>query len=134
MRGRWAHNSWRGGVLLPRPPTVLEMVMQCPGWCWDGGDGRTGPMAMEVSGLASLMSRRSLVRAWSSRLSHLLGLRRPLLRARRISRTGVGGTVSWECRLPCRTTSHRGGDGLTGGVRRTVPGAIPRRFVAWIRL
>jgi hypothetical protein len=24
--------------------------MQCPGWCWDGGDGRTGLMATEVTG------------------------------------------------------------------------------------
>jgi hypothetical protein len=47
--GHGVHSSRRGGVLSPRPPTVLGMVMQCPGWCWgrqgwshrtdgDGGD------------------------------------------------------------------------------------------------
>jgi hypothetical protein len=119
--GRWAHSSWRGSILSPRPPTVLEMVMQCPGWCCDGREGRTGPMATEVTGLAGLISQRSLVRAWSSRLSPLRGLRRPLSRARHVSRMGVGGTVSRDCRLACRTASHSGGDGLTGGVGGTVP-------------
>jgi hypothetical protein len=71
--GHEAHNSQRGGVLSPRPPTVLGMVMQCPGWCWDGGDGRTEPMATEVTGPAGLTSRRSTVRAWSSRPSSLRG-------------------------------------------------------------
>jgi hypothetical protein len=111
--------AWRR---LVTPPTVLETVMQCPGWCWDGGDGRTGPMATEVTGLAGLTSRRSPVWAWSSRPSPIRGLRRPLSRARRVSRTGVGGTVSRDCRLPCRTASHSGGDGLTGGVGGTVQG------------
>jgi hypothetical protein len=120
--GRWAHSNRRGNVLTPHPPTVLEMVMQCPGWCWDGRDGRTGPMAMEVSGLAGLTSQRSPMWAWSSRLSPLRGLRRPLSRVWRVSRTGVGSIVSRDCRLPCRTVSHSGGDGLTGGVGRTVPG------------
>jgi hypothetical protein len=96
--------------------------MQCPGWRWDGGDGRTGPMATEVIGPAGLTSRRCPVRAWSSRPSSLRGLHRPLSRARRVNRTGVGGTVPRDCRRPCRTASHSGGDGLTGGVGGTVPG------------
>jgi hypothetical protein len=96
--------------------------MQCLGWCRDGGDGRTGPMATEVTGPTGLMSRRSPVRAWSSRPSPFRGLRRPLSRAWRVSRTGVGVTVSRDCRRPCRTASHSGGDGLTGGVGGTVPG------------
>jgi hypothetical protein len=78
-------------------------------------------MATEVTGLAGLTSQRSLVRAWSSRLSPLRGLRRPLLRVRHVSRVGVGGTVSRDCRLACRTVSHSGGDGLTWGVGGTVP-------------
>jgi hypothetical protein len=85
--------------------------MQCPRWCWDGGDGRTRPMVTEVTGPAGLTSRRSPVRAWSSRPSPLRGLLRPLSRARRVNRTGVGGT-----------TSHSGGDGLTGEVGGTVSG------------
>jgi hypothetical protein len=104
--GRRAHSSRRGDVLSPRPPTALEMVMQCPGWCWDGGDGRTGPMATEVTGPAGPTSRRSPVWAWSSRPSSLRGIRRPLLRARRVGRTGVGGTVPRNCRRPCRIASH----------------------------
>jgi hypothetical protein len=72
--------------------------MQCPGWCWDSGDGRTGPMTTEVTGPAGLTSRCSPVWARSSRLSPLRGLRRPLSWAQRVSRTGVGGTVSRDCR------------------------------------
>jgi hypothetical protein len=53
-----AHSSRRAGVLSSRPPTVLGMVMQCPGWCWGSGDGRTGPMATEVTGPAGPTSRR----------------------------------------------------------------------------
>jgi hypothetical protein len=96
--------------------------MQCPGWHWGSGDGRTRPMATEVTGPAGPTSRRSLVRAWTSRPSSLRGLRHHLSRARRIGRTGVGGTVPRDCRRPCRTTSHSGGDGLTGGVGGTVSG------------
>jgi hypothetical protein len=119
--GRRAHSSRRGDVLSPRPPTVLEMVMQCPGWCWDGGDGCTEPMATEVTGPAGPTSRRSPVRAWSSRPSSLRGLRRPLSMARCVGCTGVGGTVPRDCCRPCHTMSHSGGDGLTGGVGGTVP-------------
>jgi hypothetical protein len=62
-----AYNSRRGDVLSPRTPTAHGMVMQCPGWCWDGGDGRTRPIAMEVTGPAGLTSRRSPGQAWSRR-------------------------------------------------------------------
>jgi hypothetical protein len=77
---------------------------------------------MEVTSPAILTSRCSPVWAYSSRLFPLRGLRRPLSRARRVSRMGVGGTVSRDCRRPCRTASHSGGDRLTGGVGGTVPG------------
>jgi hypothetical protein len=43
--------------------------MQCPGWCWDDGDGRTGPMVTEVTGPAGLTSRRGPGQAWNRRLS-----------------------------------------------------------------
>jgi hypothetical protein len=123
--GHRVHNSRRGGVLSPPPPhthTVLGMVMQCPGWCWDGGDGRTGPMATEVTSPVGPASRRSPVRVWSSRPSSIRGLCRPLSRVRRVGHTGVGGTVPQGCCWPCRTASHSGGDGLIGGVGGTVPG------------
>jgi hypothetical protein len=96
--------------------------MQCPGWCWDDGGVRTGPMETEVTGLAGPTSRRSPVRAWSSRPSSFRGLRRPLSREWRFGRTGVGGTVPRDCHRPCRTASHSGGDCLTGGVGGTVSG------------
>jgi hypothetical protein len=79
-------------------------------------------MTTKVTGPAVLTSRRSPVRAWTSRPSSLRGLRRPLSRARRGGRIGVGGIVPQDCRRPCRTASHSDGDGLTGGVGRTVPG------------
>jgi hypothetical protein len=88
--GRRAHSSWRGCVLSPRTSTAPGMAMQCLGWCRDGGDDRTGPMAMEVTGPAGLMSRRSPGQAWNWRPSPLRGFRRPLSRVRRVSRTRVG--------------------------------------------
>jgi hypothetical protein len=42
---------------------------------------------------------------------------------------GVCGTVSRGCRLPCRTTSHSGGDGLTGELAEQCRGVIPRHIV-----
>jgi hypothetical protein len=108
--------------------------MQCPGWCWDGGDVRTGPVATEVTAPAGLTSRHSLVRAWSSRPSPFRGLHRPLLRVWRVGRTGVDDAMSRDCRRPCRTASHSGGDGPIGGVGGTVLGHDSRRVVAWIRL
>jgi hypothetical protein len=77
---------------------------------------------MEVTGLAGLTSRRSPGKAWNRRLSPLCGFRRPLSRARHVSRMRVGGTVSQDSHRPCRTASHNGGDGLTGEVGGTAPG------------
>jgi hypothetical protein len=99
------------------------MVMQWPGWRRNGGDGRTGPMVTEVTGPAGPTSQHSPMRAWSSRLPPIRGLRRHFSRVRHDSRTGVGGTVPrGHCR-PCCTASHSGGDGLSGGVG----GAVPER-------
>jgi hypothetical protein len=98
--GRTRHSSRRGDVLSPHTSTASGMAMQCPGWCLDGGDGRTGPMATEVTGSAVLTSRRSPGQTWKrclSRRSHgvpLRGFRRPLSRARCVNRTRVDGTVS----------------------------------------
>jgi hypothetical protein len=60
-----AHNNWRGCVLSSHTPTTSGMVVQCPGWCRYGGDGRTGPTVMEVTGPAGLTSRRSPGQAWN---------------------------------------------------------------------
>jgi hypothetical protein len=85
-------------------------------------------MATTVTGPASPTSRHSSVRAWSSRPSSLRGLRRPLSRVQCVVRMGVGGTVPRECRWPCRSASHSGGDGLTGGVGGTVPGCDSQAY------
>jgi hypothetical protein len=108
--------------------------MQFPGWCCDGGDGRTGPLATEVTTRTGLTSQRSPERAWSSRLSPFRVLCCPLSRVQRVCRMRVGGTVSRDCRWPCRAASHSDGDGLTGGVAEQCPGVIPRHVVARIRL
>jgi hypothetical protein len=55
--GRTGHSSGRGDVLSPHGSTAPGMVIQCPGWRRDGEDGRTGPMATEVTGPAVLTSR-----------------------------------------------------------------------------
>jgi hypothetical protein len=83
--------------------------VQCPGWRWDGGVGHTGPLVTEATGPAGLMSQRSPGQAWSRRPSPLRGLRRPLSRARRVSRT--------EWAIQCHRTgaSH-------AAQRRTVAG------------
>jgi hypothetical protein len=88
------HSNGRGDVPSPRASTASGMAMQCPGWCRDDGDGRTGPTATEVTGPAGLTSRRSPGQAWNRRLSPLRGFRRPVSRARHVSRTRVGSTVS----------------------------------------
>jgi hypothetical protein len=71
--GRTRHNSVRGDVPSPRASTASGMVMQCPEWCRDGGDGRTGPTATEVTGSAGLTSRRSPGQAWNRRPSPFEG-------------------------------------------------------------
>jgi hypothetical protein len=98
--------------------------MQWPGWRRDGGDGRTGPMATEVTAPTGLTSRRSPVRAWSSRSSSLRGLRRPFSRVRRVGRTGVGGIVPQGCCWPCRTAA---GVVSPGESAEQCRGVIPRR-------
>jgi hypothetical protein len=92
--GRTRHNNGCGDVPSPNASTTSEMAMQCPRWCHDGGDGRTGPTTTEVTGPACLMSRRSPWQAWNRRLSPLRGFRRPILRARRVNRMRAGGIVS----------------------------------------
>jgi hypothetical protein len=71
MGGRTRHNSGCGDVPSPRASIASGMVMQCPGWCRDGGDGRTGPMATEVTSPAGLTSRRSPRQVWNRRPSPL---------------------------------------------------------------
>jgi hypothetical protein len=96
--------------------------VQWLGWRRDGGDGRTGPMATEVTVPPARRHGVVLERAWHSCSSSLRGLRRPFSRVRCVGRTGVGGTVPQGYCWPCRTTSHSGRDGFARGVGRAVPG------------
>jgi hypothetical protein len=88
------HSGRRGGVLSPCTPIVSGMALQCLGWCYSGGDGRTGPMVTEGTRLTSLASWRCPGRAQSRRLSPFRGFRRLSLRVRHADRTKVGSTVS----------------------------------------
>jgi hypothetical protein len=115
--GRTRYSCWRGGVLLPHVP-------QCRVWWCSGQDGRTGPMAMEVTAPTGLTSRRRPARVQSSCALSLRGFRRPFSRARGAGRTGVGGTVPQG-----RTASRSGGESA-----EQWRGMIPRRVVAWVRL
>jgi hypothetical protein len=65
--GRKGHNSRCGGVLSPHTPTTSGMVLQCPGWRRDGGDGRTGPMVTEETRLTGPTSRHGPGRARNRR-------------------------------------------------------------------
>jgi hypothetical protein len=50
----------------------------------------------------------------------------PPSRARRVSRTVVGGTASWSSHRPHRIVLHSGRDGLPQGVGGTTPGRDSR--------
>jgi hypothetical protein len=78
--GRRMHSSGRGDVLSSRAPTAPGMVLQCPGWWHNGGDGRTGPEVTEKTRSTSLTSRcrPAWVRGWRPYLFR--GFRRPLSR------------------------------------------------------
>jgi hypothetical protein len=128
------HSSRRGGVLSSHASTASGMLVQWPGWRCDGGDGRTGPMATEVTAPTGLTSWRSPVWAWSSRSSSLRGLRRPF------SRCGAPAVREWVAQrhgvvagrsAHCRTVAGMASPGELAEQCRVV---IPRRIVAWICL
>jgi hypothetical protein len=83
--------AWR--CLVAACSTASGMVMQWPEWRRGDRDGRTGPMATEVTAPTGLTSRCCPVQARSSCASSPRGFCRPFSRVRRASRTGVGGTV-----------------------------------------
>jgi hypothetical protein len=115
------YSAWQR--LVSPSPTVKEMVMQCPGWCWrwrgwphrTDGDGGDWPRRPSFTALS--LCGGSIVARLPFEGSTVLF-------------RGCGELAVWEwvaqCHRvvarPCRTTSHSGGDGLTGGVGRAVPG------------
>jgi hypothetical protein len=52
------YNDGDGDVLLCRAPIAPGMVLQCPRWEQNGGDGRTRPELAEETRSASPTSRR----------------------------------------------------------------------------
>jgi hypothetical protein len=129
--GRKRHSSGRGSILSPGAPTVSGMMLQCPGWRRDGGDGRTGPMVMEETRLTSPTSWCRPRRARSRRPSPFRGFRRPPSRVWHVGRT------KWVAQC------HRDDSGLTeqcctvpgmaspGGLAEQRQDMTPR--CAWVR-
>jgi hypothetical protein len=52
------HNNGRGNVSSSQAPTTSGMVLQCPGWWHNGGDGHIGPEVTEETCFTGLTSRR----------------------------------------------------------------------------
>jgi hypothetical protein len=90
--------------------------MQWPGWRHDGGDGRTGPMATEVTAPTGPTSRCRPVPVRNSRVSPLRGFYRPFSRVRRVGRTGVGGSATGLLLTMPHSVAQR------RGVSEAVPG------------
>jgi hypothetical protein len=132
--GRRAHSSRRGGVLSPRPPTLLEMVMQCPGWCW----GRRG-WPHRADGDGSDRSRRPDITALSLRgcgIVVCLPFEGSAVLFRGCGASAVReqvaqghGVVAGHA-AQCRTVAWM----ATRWSWRSSAGVCPRRVVAWIRL
>jgi hypothetical protein len=106
--------------------------MQCPGWRWDGGDDRTGPMATEVTGPAGLTSQCSPGRAWS-------GCPFPFEGSTVLFRGRCASAIR-EWAAQCHRTDighaaqHRTVVGMAslGELAEQRRGVIPRRVMAWI--
>jgi hypothetical protein len=79
--------AWRCSV--PARPTALELLQQCPVWCCKHGGDRTGPT---VVGMASRRPSVMVLPCGFTR-KQFEGVAGPPSRARRVSHTGVGGTV-----------------------------------------
>jgi hypothetical protein len=80
--------SWRRPV--PARFTASELLPQCPTWDCTRGGGR---LPLTVAGMAP---RRPSVTTWPCKVTgkHFEGVAGPPSRARRVSRTGVGGAAS----------------------------------------
>jgi hypothetical protein len=134
--GRTRHNSECGDVPSPRTSTASGVAMQCPGWCCDGGNGRTGPTATEVIGPAGLTSRRSPGQAWNRRSSPFEGS------AVLIRGSGASAVREWVAQCHGTDAGHAAqrrtvaGMASPGELAEHRRGMIPWRVrcVTWIRL
>jgi hypothetical protein len=130
-----AHSSRRAGVLSSRPPTVLEMVMQCPGWCW----GQRG-WSHRTDGDGGDRSRRPDVTA-SSSCGRGVVVRLPF-EASAVLFRGCGASAIREWVAQCHgvAADHAAqrhivaGMSSPGELAEQCRGVIPRCVVAWIRL
>jgi hypothetical protein len=80
MEGWRPHSSGCGDVLSSWAPTASGMVLQCSGWQYSGGDGRTGPELAERTRSTSPTSQHRLVRARGRRLYPFRGFCHPFSR------------------------------------------------------
>jgi hypothetical protein len=71
------HSSRHGDVPSSWAPTTPGMALQCLGWQYNGGDGRTGPELAEETRSTSPTSRRRPVWARSRCPYPFRGFRRP---------------------------------------------------------
>jgi hypothetical protein len=113
--------SWR--CLVPHAPQQRRDVVTVSGVVrqWRGRSHR-------VDSDGDDRSHRPDVTAWPCVITEKAfeGAAGPPSRARRVSRTGVGGTASRSRHWPYRTVPHSGGDGLPQGVGETAPGRDSR--------
>jgi hypothetical protein len=113
--------SWRH--LVPAHSNSIGDVVTVPGVAlqWRGWSHR-------VDNDGEDRSRRPDVTAYPCAVTEKAfeGSAGPPSRARRVSRTRVGDTVSRSWHQPHRTVLHSGGDGLPQGVGETAPGCDSR--------
>jgi hypothetical protein len=83
------YSGRHGDVPSPCAPTASGMSSQYQAWRCSGGDGRTG---LTATGPLPPARRHGVVLC--SHGKSIRGFHRPPSRARRVSRTGVGGKVS----------------------------------------
>jgi hypothetical protein len=126
--GLESHNSGCGGVLSSWAPTVPGMVLQCSGWLYSGGDGRTGSELAEATRSTSPTSRRRPVRARGRHLYPFRGFRRPLSRGAtcRLYRSGRHNVTELTPAFP-RSSPTVPGMAARGGLAEQRRDMIPMR-------
>jgi hypothetical protein len=128
---RELYSGWRGGVLSARVPTVSGVVLQCLGWRYSDGDGRTGlevAEVMEKTRSASLTSRRcpGLAPGWWP--CTFRGCCCPISRGAMWRKYGSGWHSVTERHWSSRTTpAQRRGWPHSGGLVEQHWDVIPRR-------
>jgi hypothetical protein len=127
MSIRRGYSGRHGGVPFPHASQHRSLLSQCLTWgCTRGG----GCLPLTVAGMAP---RRPSITTWPCKVTgkHFEGVAGPPSRARRVSRTGVGGAASRGQHRPRRTVPHSGGDGFPPReLVRQNRGVSPRRMMA----